>query len=164
MALNVCHCHYLLGFICVCSNNNERDSGAGRSGNIRAALNFNLEPNAAQDFNFFNPQLPTRKAVAFWEGFSDQPHLPICRQWNHLETASLRKKPVVNSKFPHSSHRVVPHLGGRSASISILRCSTFPQTFLICIIFVFSPGQEGSRDKADKLADTLCGFISLLLE
>lgn len=43
MALNVCHCHYLLGFICVCSNNNERDSGAGRSGNIRAALNFNLK-------------------------------------------------------------------------------------------------------------------------
>lgn len=70
------HWHYLLGFICVCGNSSG-PSGAGRSGNLRVALNFSLKSRAAFGSNFFNSRLPPREAVAFRESFSDQPHLRI---------------------------------------------------------------------------------------
>lgn len=47
----------LLAQFFVCGNNNEHDSGAERSGNLRAALNFNLTPWTAFVSKFFNPQL-----------------------------------------------------------------------------------------------------------
>lgn len=144
VALDSWHCHYLLGFICVCGNNNEHASGAVKSGNLRAALNFNLKSWAAFGSEFFDPQLPPRKAVAFWEGFCDQPHLHICRHWHYLEIASLRKKPAVNCKFPDFFFffsLCCPPLGREDCiPLSVFRCSTFCWAFLIWIIFVFYPG------------------------